>query len=307
MNHKARKLYILPFDHRGSFVKMFGFAEKNLRDQDSVALRDYKHIIYEGFLAALELGVSKSDGAILVDEQFGAKIHEEARAAGITRILTVEKSGEVEFDFEYGEKFGDHIDQLQPEYVKALVRYNPATNKTTNERQIARLKILNDFCGDRGYKFLFELLAVPTAEQTANGADNYEKMVRGEVMRQSIRELRSNGIEPDIWKLEGFEDTEQFQRVVDEALRPRSGQAQKEVGVVILGRGESEEKVRKWLMAAAKVPGVVGLAVGRTVFQWPLIDFAAGKISRNETALKIAQNYKGFIDLFSAEDGSASG
>lgn len=300
------KLYVLPFDHRGSFAKMFGFEHGRLTEEQVATLKDYKHLVYEGFLAALKLGISKKDGAILVDEEFGAKIHEEARAAGITRILTVEKSGQDEFDFEYGEKFGEHIETIKPDYVKVLVRYNPDAHSTgsgqgdkeLNKRQIARLKVVNEFCAKAGYKFMFELLAIPTEEQLAEvgGKEEFEKSLQWKVMRKSIEELRRGGVEPDIWKIEGLGDGEQFGRVVEETQK----NTKKEVGVIVLGRGESEEMVQKWLSVAAKIPAVIGLAVGRTVFKQPLLDYAEKKISREDAANEIAKNYKKFVDIFEA-------
>ena len=68
---------------------MFGFSEKDLNQDQVQTVSDYKHVVYEGFLQALEMGVSKESSAILVDEQFGENIHKEAREMGITRILTV--------------------------------------------------------------------------------------------------------------------------------------------------------------------------------------------------------------------------
>ena len=306
------KLYVLPFDHRGSFAKMFGFEHGNLTESQSAALKDYKHLIYEGFLAALKLGISKKDGAILVDEEFGAKIHEEARAAGITRILTVEKSGQDEFDFEYGDKFREHIENIKPDYVKVLVRYNPDGDKESNKRQIERLKIMSDFCaesrsissGQAGYKFMFELLAVPTGEQLAEvgGQEEFEKSLQWKVMRKSIEELRRGGVDPDIWKIEGLEDGEQLKYVVEETQK----NTKKVVSVIVLGRGESGEKVKKWLSVAAKNPAVIGLAVGHTVFKQPRLDYAEKKISREDAANEIAKNYKKFVDIFERKKNSNS-
>lgn len=290
------KLYILPFDHRGSFIKMFGVTEP-LVSSAVATLADYKHIIYEGFLRALATGVRKDAAAILVDEQFGARIHAEARVLKITRILTVEKSGQDEFDFEYGDEFGAHIEAMKPEFVKVLVRYNPGGDKEVNKRQCARLKTLNDFCHAKGYQFLFELLAVPTeAERAASGgnAEAYDRTLRFKVMAASIAELQGAGIEPDIWKVEGLEDVAQMQEVIAAA---RVG-GRDNVGIVVLGRGESEEKVRKWLTVAATIPGVAGFAVGRTVFKQPLADYYERRITREEAAARIAENYKAFVDLF---------
>ncbi len=292
-----KKLYVLPFDHRGSFVKMFGFSEKTLTPGQTAILADYKHIIYEGFLAALKMGVSKEVAAILVDEQFGAKIQEEARAFGVKRILTVEKSGQDEFDFEYGQDFGAHIEKFKPDFVKVLVRYNPSGDRELNLRQVARLKIINDFCREKGYRFLFELLVLQTEEQLkdcGNDMEKYETTLQGKIMIAAIKELQNNGIEPDIWKVEGLSILDDMRQVVEQA---RSGSRQ-EVGVVVLGRGESEDKVRNWLAVAAKIPGVVGFAVGRTVFKQVLLDFQQGLIKREQAARAIAKNYKSFVDLF---------
>ena len=161
-----------------------------------------------------------------------------------------------------------------------LVRYNPAGDKELNLRQIVRLKTINEFCHENHYKFLFELLVHPPSD------------VR--TMRASIKELQDNGIEPDIWKVEGLAILDDMRQVVDQA---RSGGRQ-EVGVVVLGRGESEAKVRGWLTAAAKIPGVVGFAVGRTVFKQVLLNYQQGIIKRGAAVQAIAKNYKSFVDLF---------
>ena len=44
-----------------------------------------------------------------MDEQFGEQVILSARKDGILFALTMEKSGQEEFDFEYGQKFGDHL------------------------------------------------------------------------------------------------------------------------------------------------------------------------------------------------------
>lgn len=292
-----KKLYILPFDHRGSFIKMFGFNERDLTVEATAILADYKHVIYEGFLVALEEGVPQDAAAILVDEQFGSAIQNEARARGITRILTVEKSGQDEFDFEYGADFGKHIELFSPDYVKVLVRYNPDEDAQMNKRQIEKLAVLNAFCRSRGYAFLFELLVpsiVAQLEACGGSEETYEKTMRAGLMKRAMAELAAGGIEPDIWKLEGLESTEDMKSVAQQA---QTG-GRTHVGIVVLGRGESDEKVRVWLGAAAHVPGVIGFAVGRTVFKEPLLQYHKKQKTREEAVRIIAQNYKKYVDLF---------
>lgn len=292
----SKKLYILPFDHRGTFVKMFGFLEKDLTKEETDKISDLKHVVYEGFLKSLAMGVPKESSAILVDEQFGQAIHKEAKEAGITRLLTVEKSGQDEFDFEYGSDFAEHIKKINPDYVKVLVRYNSSGDRQLNKRQIEKLKLLNDFCKKEGYKFLFELLAVATSSQLESvGGDQekYDNEVRSRVMTEAIKELQDSLVNPDVWKLEGLSDFEQMKKVVEQARIQ-----DEKVGVVVLGRGESEEKVKQWLAVAAKIKGVIGFAVGRTVFKQALLSFHQNITTRQEAVEKIASNYKLFVDLF---------
>jgi 5-dehydro-2-deoxygluconokinase len=73
-----RALYILPFDHRGSFqTKMFGWKSP-LSDPQTAEIARAKEVIYDGFKSALAGGVPKEKAGILVDEQFGAAILRDA-------------------------------------------------------------------------------------------------------------------------------------------------------------------------------------------------------------------------------------
>jgi myo-inositol catabolism protein IolC len=118
------KLYILAFDHRGSFQKkMFGI-EGDPTPEQSDTIADAKHLIFEGLLAAADEGVEPSCTGCLVDEQFGAPRNtpQEAKERGLLLAMPVENSGQNEFDFDYGEDFGAHIEQFDPDFSKVLVR-----------------------------------------------------------------------------------------------------------------------------------------------------------------------------------------
>src|SRR5438309_7475824 len=154
-----RPLYILPFDHRGSFqTKMFGW-KGTLTAAQTAEIAATKQVIYDGFKAAVAAGVPKQKAGILVDEQFGAAILRDAAKNGYSTCCPAEKSGQDEFDFEYGEEFGQHIEAFNPTFCKVLVRYNPESDKSLNQRQAARLKRLSDYLHGKGRsKFMFELL-----------------------------------------------------------------------------------------------------------------------------------------------------
>ena len=100
-----------------------------------------------------------------MDEQFGGDIPSEAKAHGLKLAMPVEKSGQNEFDFQYGDEFGDHIESFDPDFSKVLVRYNPAGDAEMNERQAKRLKRLSDWLHENDRKFLFELLVPAEDEQ----------------------------------------------------------------------------------------------------------------------------------------------
>src|SRR3954454_22042566 len=139
------KLYILAFDHRGSFQKkMFGIDGDPTPEQTET-ISDAKHLIFEGMRIASERGVDSQAVGVLVDEQFGGSIPRDAKSDGLKLAMPVEKSGQNEFDFEYGDQFGRHIEQFAPDFSKVLVRLNPEGDAEVNERQLERLKRLADW------------------------------------------------------------------------------------------------------------------------------------------------------------------
>jgi 5-dehydro-2-deoxygluconokinase len=115
-------------------------------------------------------------------------------------------------------------------------------------------------------------------------------------MAKAIAELQARGIEPDVWKLEGLENANDYKTIVTQV----KSQGRDNVGIIVLGRGESDEKVKHWLREGAKVRGVIGFAVGRTVFWNALAGFKDNKHSREDAVNMVAKNYKGFVDLFLA-------
>lgn len=293
------ELFVLPFDHRGSFQeKLFGIKGRQPTAEETAEIAGYKDIIYQGYKKALKLGVPQKKSGILVDEQFGNKILTDAHAAGYNTACPAEKSGQDEFDFEYGKEFGAHIAKYKPSFVKVLVRQNPEGDAEANKRQMARLKELSDYCHKHGNKFMFELLVPATKAQLEKfGGDTskYDKELRPALMVKAMKQLQDFGIEADVWKLEGVETKEDCIKVANQA---REGAHRKNVGVILLGRGENAEKVKHWLKTAASVPGLIGFAVGRTVFWEPLKAVKEGKMDRETASTTIANTFKSFCDLW---------
>jgi myo-inositol catabolism protein IolC len=291
-------LYILPFDHRGSFqTKMFGW-KGTLTAAQTAEIAAAKQVIYDGFKAALAAGVPKEKAGILVDEQFGAAILRDAAKQGYTTACPAEKSGQDEFDFEYGEEFAQHIEAFHPTFCKVLVRYNPEGEKARNQRQAARLKRLSDYLHKQGRsRFMFELL-VPAEkaqlDRLHGDKQAYDRQARPGLMVWAIEELQNAGIEPDVWKIEGLDRREDCVKIVSTARR----NGREKVGCIVLGRGEDDRKVREWLATAAGVPGFIGFAVGRTTFWDPLIDWRGKKITREAAVAEIARRFREWVQIF---------
>lgn len=300
-----RPLYILPFDHRGSFeTGMFGWHGE-LNQEQTAQIAAAKEVIYDGFKAAVAGGVAKEKAGLLVDEQFGAAILRDAAANGYQIACPVEKSGQEEFDFEYGNDFAAHIEAFHPTFAKVLVRYNPEGDEGLNHHQASRLKKLSDYLQNANRSlFMFELLVPPEKDQLddVKGDKNaYDLEVRPKLMVETIHELQDAGVEPDIWKIEGLDLGLDCEKIVSAARR----HGRDHVGCIVLGRGENDEKVRHWLATAASVPGFIGFAVGRTDFWDPLVSWRNGKTTRDQAVAQIAARYREFVDVFEGARGKA--
>ena len=293
---------LLAFDHRGSFQeKLLGISGEPT-PEDVARIEEAKALIFAGFRAALGSGEVPPEGTgILVDEQFGAGIARAARELGVMLAMPVEKSGQAEFDFEYGDAFGEHIAEFEPTYAKVLVRYNPEGDADQNRRQTERLARLGEWLHSTGRKFLFELL-VPAErhqlESVGGDPDRYDLELRPGLMIEAIRKCQAAGVEPDIWKIEGLDRREDCARVSDAA---RAG-GRDGVECVVLGRGGDEDKVVRWLQAGASVPGFVGFAVGRTIWWDPLERWLAGA-DAGEVAKTIGESYARLVHAYAEAAG----
>jgi myo-inositol catabolism protein IolC len=298
-----KPLYILSFDHRDLLHTMSGsedmltaeHAAEIASARSQIALA--KHVVYDGFKAALAAGVPKEKTGILADEQFCADILRSAAAHGYVTACPAEKSGQEEFDFEYGEDFAKHIETYQPTFCKVRVRYSPEGDQDLKRRQSVRLKRLSDYLHRESRSlFMIELVLPRHKAQLAKLKGDhkaYDAEIRPGLTVEAIQQLRDAQIEPDVWRIEGFDRREDCEKVV---VAVRSSGRDK-VGCIIRGGG-NQENVRERLKTAAGVPGFIGFAMGRTIFSDPLRDWATGKTTHNAAAAAIGRHYREFVNIF---------
>src|SRR5207244_2741681 len=250
-----------------------------------------------GFKAAVSGHAERDRAGILVDETFGAALLRDAAACGYVTCVSTEKSGQDEFDFEYGDDFARHIETVNPTFAKVLVRYNPDGDSKMNARQTERLRRLSDYLARARRLFMFELLVPPEPSQLERldgSRAAYDRELRPTLMVDTIHALQNAGVEPDVWKIEGLDRREDCEKIVNSARRG----SRTTVGCIVLGRGSNEQAVVRWLTTAAGVHGFIGFAVGRTTWLDAVMEWRAHTISREIAVARIAARFREWAAIF---------
>ena len=298
MKGYSNELYILAFDHRGTLTKgLLGVEGRQPTVDEASRVSSMKDIIFDGFIEAKNSGISGGDPAILVDETFGLQVQQKAKELGIKYAAPVEKSGQKVFDFEYGDSFGEKIIEVDADFIKILVRWNPNDDIETREVQGKRIKILSDWIEENERKFLLEFLVPATDEQLESvdgDQSRYDSEIRPKLAVQVVEEMREKGADPDIWKIEGLDTKEDCEKV---ATSIKDG-GREDVIAVVLGRGANDEKVNQWLRAGSSVDGYKGFAIGRSIFWNSLKGWHEDQKSREEAVSEIAESYLSFISVY---------
>ena len=293
-------LFILAMDHRDSLLRDLYGIDGDPTGEQIARVSAHKGLVFDGLLRAIEGGVDISRVAVLVDERYGADVAVRAREAGVDLAMPIERSGEPLFLLEYG-TFGDgewmrHVEAFGPDQVKVLVRDNP--NGSFNRLlQFDRLVTVSNAIRASGRKFLVELLVPATPSQLESvGSDalRYDTELRAGLTAQVIEEMQDEGIEPDIWKVEGLE-TEQDARTIVSAAQ-RGGRSK--VSCIVLGRDSTQQRLDHWLEVASAVDGFRGFAIGRSIWEKPLTDHLAGTASDEELVRRVAASYTHFVQTW---------
>ena len=269
-----KPLFILPFDHRNGIIhELFGvvYPPNPTIAKKVVAL---KKIIWDGFLLGYKTTKTLGDCGILVDEEFGSAILDDAQRLGITHILTTEKSGTTGFGFVHGKGFGRAIIQRDPTYAKALVNYTVGDTELNNDNS-EKLRELSHFCIEEGIPLMLEPLF-------------HGKKSAFAMASAGIHDMHNHGIRPAMWKLEPMPTQKDWKKLAKITKVP----------MVLLGRNASMKEVDEWITTAAKSGVVDGFAIGRTVFFDALKKYVAKTLTRDAAVELIAKNYIHYVKLW---------
>jgi myo-inositol catabolism protein IolC len=288
-------VFILAMDHRDSLAKhTYGIESGVATDRaDIERISAGKQLVYRGLLDALSRGASRASAGVLVDERYGAEVARSVKDAGLQLAMPIEASGHEWFTLEYGDDWREHVEAFDPDYVKVLVRDNPDFDPAQREQQAERLAGVAYAVSEGGRRFLLELL-VPGTDEQKTSVDDYDRDLRADLTVRVIEYLQDAGVEPDVWKIEGLDARDDAERIVATVRREgRDG-----VQCIILGRDASEEALDHWLEVAAPVPGFVGFAIGRSIWEQPLGDVVSGELDSEDAEDLIAVAYRRFVDAY---------
>jgi myo-inositol catabolism protein IolC len=277
--------FILAVDHRNSLRDWLGSLGVSPAETDRTA-RSLKTLCVRALdLARGELEAGETP-MLLLDEEYGVDAIPEAKERGLQIVIPVERSGQAEFLFEHGDDFRTAIEAVDPDAVKALVRYNPAGDSEINGRSRSRLVVLQEYLRESGRRFMLELLVPATAAQSAAAqGDRFDDEIRPALAATAIQELAAAGLRPDWWKLEGN------RKPAAAAVVSTAAAQTSETGCLVLGRGQDRDRVIRWVQVAAALEEFVGFAVGRTLWTDSFRAVVSGQIDEQAAVERVAAAY----------------
>lgn len=291
-------LFILAMDHRSSFGKtLFGVRDDQPDQTQLAAMTAAKRLIFAGLREA-QTRLPYGRAGVLVDEQYGRAVIDEALAVRdtITLAVPVEASGHDWFTLQWGSQWREHVERIRPDYAKVLVRDNPDFDPGDRARQLDLLARLSRGLGEIGTPLLYELLVPATDAQLAavgHDAYRYDREIRPGLVTRVIADNQAHGVAPRLWKVEGLETAEACAEIAEQA---RTGG--RTADLIVLGRDAPRDRLDHWLDVASEVPAFVGFAIGRSIWEDVVRDFEASAKDDAAAATArrtIAERYLGFV------------
>lgn len=269
-----KPLFILPFDHRSGLTRELFNVVYPPNVTTGRKIMALKRVIFEGFLKAYPTAQKYGECGILVDEEFGTPILNEAKRKGILCVVSTETSGTSTFEFVHKRGFGRALVERDPSYAKALVNYTIGDDEL-NEEKMAKLRQLSDFCITEGIPLMLEPLV-------------HGKKSPLSMAKTMMRDMHKHGVRPALWKVEMQRTAKDWRALAPIAKAP----------MILLGRGAGIKVVDEWVITAAKSGAVDGFAIGRTIFFDALKKYHEKSITKKQAIDTIAKNYLHYVKLW---------
>jgi len=165
--------------------------------------------------------------------------------------------------------------------VKVLCFCHPEDDELMWADQESTIVRLFHACRRQRLEFLLEVIPSKAApsDQTKTDETTTAKV---------IDRFYKAGVYPDWWKLEPLLTDNAWQLTID-AIEKHDSNTR---GIVVLGLGESEARLKESFRVAAKYSLVKGFAVGRTIFAECAAAWMQGKLEDEQAIVAMADNYQ---------------
>ncbi|MFL2831295.1 MAG: 5-dehydro-2-deoxygluconokinase [Candidatus Puniceispirillaceae bacterium] len=235
------ELKVFAFDHRSQMEEMQGATAEKIGEFKRLCLQ-----------AALQVAGDKKGFGILCDSRLGQEALFAAADTGLWVGRPAEWPGSRPLDIEpdLGADFGRLSEWPRDQVVKVLCSCHPDDDHGLWKQQIQTVKRLFEACRRNQLEFLLEVIPSKAGE--------IDDMTTALV----IQRFYDESIFPDWWKLEPLLTVAAWRNVID-AIERNDAHTR---GIVVLGLGETKEKLAQSFSIAATYPLVKGFAVGRTIF-----------------------------------------
>ncbi|MDP2081559.1 MAG: 5-dehydro-2-deoxygluconokinase [Pseudotabrizicola sp.] len=266
---------VFAFDHRMQLENLPGANIKKIGVFKELCLKS-AHLVQQG----------RPGYGILCDNRLGRDALHAAAESGLWIGRPVEWPGSrpLTLEPELGPDFGGLSEWPLAHVVKVLCFYHPddsATMKADQETTVTRL-----FHAARRNRLEFLLEVIPSKA----GA------VTDQTTADVIQRFYDIGVFPDWWKLEPMQSDAAWQAACD-AITCNDPHTR---GIVVLGLGESEDRLAASFAAAARFDLVKGFAVGRTIFADAAAGFMAGTTPPEQAVTMMADTYTRLCALWDA-------
>lgn len=259
-------------------VRVFAFDHRmqleNLEGASPEKISRFKELCLD---ATQEVAAGRPGYGILCDGRLGRDALYKAASTSLWVGRPVEWPGSrpLRLEPEIARDFGGLSEWPRDQIVKVLCFCHPDDDAATWADQEATIVSLFNACRRNHLEFLLEVIP----SKVGRVADDTTARV--------IQRFYDIGVYPDWWKLEPMLTPEAWQVTCDtiEKNDPNTR------GIVILGLGESENKLTASFDVAARYQMVKGFAVGRTIFSDVAKAWMTGGMTDADAVAAMAERY----------------
>ncbi len=264
---------IFAFDHRIQLEELEGATNEKIGQFKLLCLD-----------AANRVAQGQSGYGLLCDDRLGRDALYRAVDTPLWIGRPVEWPGSRPLTLEpgIGPDYGGLSEWPRDQVVKVLCFCHPDDDEATWADHEATIVRLFQACRRNRLEFLLEVIPSKVAP------------VDDTTTAQIIERFYAAGVYPDWWKLEPMTTPKAWQQAIDAIER----HDQNTRGIVVLGLGESEEKLAESFNIAARYPLVKGFAVGRTIFADSASRWMRGELSDEDAIATMADNYRRLCTLW---------